>query len=133
MDSGNDSSNSDTEDGEKKSESDLNTLDDKQLTQIIDDYRSLLDTQSSERKRLLDQVDKIYKKTDGFTSIDNKLENLVGLLKDLRQQIQGLSAVKKSNVPLSQPILENSEVIVSTTEMKNFSKLIHNKLFGFHN
>ncbi|MCH8908214.1 MAG: hypothetical protein IH840_14085, partial [Candidatus Heimdallarchaeota archaeon] len=73
---------------------------DKKLLAILGEYKDLLEFQAEERNQLLNQVETLTEKTDDINHIDNKLESLVSLLADIKNQISALSnAVPSKIVP----------------------------------
>lgn len=112
------------------------------LTEIISEYKELLDSQAVERKDLLTQVDNLAERTKHIDQIDSKIEHLVDLLTDIKGQISALSAIddsgiqednstktdkKKISVPSVEPFLSPPEVATSKEEVEDFSKEIEEK------
>ncbi|MHA2403251.1 MAG: hypothetical protein ACXADH_09705 [Candidatus Kariarchaeaceae archaeon] len=115
---------------------------DKKLMQIIEEYKGLLENQSQERRNLLKQVDNLSQRTEQMDGIDNKIEHLVNLLADIRQQISALSSIqvekegteedmiqeaKANNVPSVGPFLKTPKVTASEEEVEAFSVELENK------
>ncbi|MHA2171183.1 MAG: hypothetical protein ACXAB7_14910 [Candidatus Kariarchaeaceae archaeon] len=115
---------------------------DKKLLQIIEEYKGLLENQSQERQNLLKQVDNLSQRTEQMDGIDHKIEHLVNLLADIRQQISALSSIqvekegveedtnqeaKANNVPSVSPFLKTPKVTASEEEVESFSVELENK------
>jgi DNA repair exonuclease SbcCD ATPase subunit len=115
---------------------------DKKLMQIIEEYKGLLENQSQERRNLLKQVDNLSQRTEQMDGIDTKIEHLVNLLADIRQQISALSSIKvekegtgedmiqeakANNVPSVGPFLKTPKVTASEEEVEAFSVELENK------
>ena len=67
----------------KKSEEDF--------MRILNEYRDLLEIQAVEREELLTKVDDLSKQSDNASQIDSKMDHLLNLLLDIRQQIGSIT------------------------------------------
>lgn len=66
------------------------------IYQILSDYRGLLEKQSEEREKLLQEVEKLSKEAANVQSLDQKVENLTSLLLEMKNQ---LGTLKQSEIP----------------------------------
>lgn len=78
----------------KKDTSRHDSTESKELKKILDSYRVLLDNQASERNLLLEKVNEITLASENVLQMDTKMDSLVNLLLDIKQQIIAISTIK---------------------------------------
>lgn len=66
----------------------------KELQKILDSYKVLLDNQASERNLLLEKVNEITLASENVVQMDTKMDSLVNLLLDIKEQIIAISTIK---------------------------------------
>ncbi len=59
--------------------------------QILSDYKRLLEKQSAERERLLQEVERLSNEAVSVHSLDRKVENLTSLLLEMKSQLSSFS------------------------------------------
>ncbi|MHA2098428.1 MAG: hypothetical protein ACW99A_07060 [Candidatus Kariarchaeaceae archaeon] len=109
-------------------------LKNQKLSEILVEYKDLLELQASERQDLLKQVDNLTHKAGSIDNLDNKIENLVGLLSDIREQISALSTTvppdiktkvddtKQFRVPGVDQYINKPKVIATEEEVEGLEK-----------
>lgn len=121
-----------------ESKENLNDGSEGKLLIILSEYKELLEYQADERKQLLNQVETLSDKTGEIDHIDKKLESLVNLLADIKNQISALSTTVPSKivgetqtnstkVPSVQPFINKPAVLASENEITDLSEDIINE------
>lgn len=108
----------------------------KKLSEILGEYKGLLELQATERQELLRQVDNLTQKAGNIDNLDNKIEHLVNLLTELREQISALATAvpteinteikekKQLVVPSVEKYINKPKFVASEEEIKSLSKEI---------
>lgn len=103
-------------------------LEEEDLDLVIDEYRELLEIQAEERDGLLSQVEELSSQTDGVNLLDNKLDHLISLLQDVRNQISALSTASSTLITNSvEKNFEPPHILAKEEEIEILEKEINKR------
>ena len=91
---------------------------------ILNEYRGLLDVQAGEREELLIKVDDLSKQSESANQMDSKMDHLLNLLLDIRQQI---GSITDNNPELPTRFTSEMNVMASDEQIKELSDEIEMK------
>lgn len=91
---------------------------------ILNEYRDLLEIQALEREELLIKVDDLSKQSENANQIDSKMDHLLNLLLDIRQQI---GSITDNNPELPSQFASEINVVASDDQIKELSDEIEIK------
>ncbi len=81
------------------------------IKHILENYKKLLKNQSIERNLLLDKVNEITQASKNVSQMDHKMDNLVKLLLDIKQQIVAISSIKSEiKIPNNDSLIDEKQL-----------------------
>ncbi|MFV2014232.1 MAG: hypothetical protein ACC656_02290 [Candidatus Heimdallarchaeota archaeon] len=134
-----DISDRDEKNADEPTNNNLIDLKNKKLSEILGEYKELLELQSTERQELLRQVDNLTQKTGDLSQLDNKIEHLVNLLAEIREQISAIATSvppeintevktkKQLEVPNVEQYINKPKLIASEEEIDSLAKEIESE------
>lgn len=101
------------------------------IHKILSNYRKLLENQAKERDLLLRKVDEISVASKNTSQIDSKMNNLVKLLMDIKQQVIAISSLKSEiefNESLGGGLLDDKEIESVAIQVEEEEKDLSDKI-----
>ena len=114
----------------KKNSNRYESAESKDLKKILDNYKVLLDNQASERNLLLEKVNEITLASENVSQMDSKMDSLVNLLLDIKQQIIAISSIKSEIKVADNDKLDDKKIESVVKEVEKEGELLINEISG---